>query len=113
MWVPADVVGLFSFNVGPFSWNVGRAPRSACTRVPLGSILGISVFVGLPGLLHWVNVRATAALAVSLSANLAAAAGGGRPRQCFGVADGERKTHVARELGVSRETVYQYLRAPA
>jgi len=38
---------------------------------------------------------------------------GERPRQCFGVADGERKAHVARELGVSRETVYQYLRAPA
>ena len=29
------------------------------------------------------------------------------------IAAGERKAHVARELGVSRETVYQYLRAPA
>jgi len=29
------------------------------------------------------------------------------------IAAGERKAHIARELGVSRETVYQYLRAPA
>jgi DNA invertase Pin-like site-specific DNA recombinase len=29
------------------------------------------------------------------------------------IASGERKAHIARELGVSRETVYQYLRAPA
>jgi DNA invertase Pin-like site-specific DNA recombinase len=29
------------------------------------------------------------------------------------IAAGEGKAHVARELGVSRETVYQYLRAPA
>jgi DNA invertase Pin-like site-specific DNA recombinase len=29
------------------------------------------------------------------------------------IAAGERKAHVARELGVSRETVYQSLRAPA
>jgi len=29
------------------------------------------------------------------------------------IAAGEQKAHVARELGVSRETVYQYLRAPA
>jgi DNA invertase Pin-like site-specific DNA recombinase len=29
------------------------------------------------------------------------------------IAAGERKAHVAREFGVSRETVYQYLRAPA
>ncbi len=28
------------------------------------------------------------------------------------IAAGERKAHIARELGVSRETVYQYLRAP-
>ena len=30
-----------------------------------------------------------------------------------GIAAGERKAHVAREFGLSRETVYQYLRAPA
>jgi DNA invertase Pin-like site-specific DNA recombinase len=29
------------------------------------------------------------------------------------IAAGERKAQVARELGVSRETVYQYLRVPA
>jgi DNA invertase Pin-like site-specific DNA recombinase len=29
------------------------------------------------------------------------------------IAAGERKAHIARKLGVSRETVYQYLRAPA
>ena len=29
------------------------------------------------------------------------------------IAAGERKAQVAREFGVSRETVYQYLRAPA
>jgi DNA invertase Pin-like site-specific DNA recombinase len=29
------------------------------------------------------------------------------------IAAGERKAHVARELGVSRETIYQYLRVPA
>jgi DNA invertase Pin-like site-specific DNA recombinase len=29
------------------------------------------------------------------------------------IAAGERKAHIARDFGVSRETVYQYLRAPA
>jgi hypothetical protein len=23
-WFPADVIGLLSVNVGPFSWNVGQ-----------------------------------------------------------------------------------------
>jgi len=41
MWVLADVVGLFSINVGPFSPNVGRrqrifsaklGPKSRCYR---------------------------------------------------------------------------------
>jgi hypothetical protein len=84
------ILAATALAAGYFLW-ISQAPRSAWMRVLLGSVVGISVFVGLPALLQWVNVRATTALALSQAASLPAGAGGtaGSARVEYG--DGDAK----------------------
>jgi hypothetical protein len=82
------ILAATALAAGYFLW-ISQAPRSAWTRVLLGSVVGISVFVGLPALLQWVNVRATAALTLSQATSLPAGAGGtaGSARVEYGEGD--------------------------